>query len=95
MTLAYAAVSRRIAQERRTFAFSLVQSCMQFGFAIGPWIDGLVARVGATPERANLRLPFLVAGVLCLCSGVGMLFLRRRWVAKQRASADALTAPPL
>ena len=95
MTLAYAAVSRRIAQERRTFAFSLVQSCMQFGFAIGPWIGGLVARVGATPERANLRLPFLVAGLLCLCSGVGMLFLRRLWVAKQRASAEALTAPPL
>ncbi|MEQ1634546.1 MAG: MFS transporter, partial [Planctomycetota bacterium] len=77
MTLAYAAVSRRVQQERRTFAFSLVQSCMQFGFALGPWMGSHLASIGATREHANLRLPFVVAGVLCVTAGLGMLVLRR------------------
>ncbi len=77
MTLSYASVTRRVAVERRTLAFSMVQSCMQFGFAFGPVLGGRIATIGATEEHANLRLPFQVAGVLCAVVGVGMLLLRR------------------
>ena len=77
MTLAYAAASRRVQPERRTFAFSWVQSGMQFGFALGPWFGSHLARIDATSEHANLRLPFVVAGSLCVASAVGMLALRR------------------
>lgn len=94
MTLAYAAVSRRVTPERRTFAFSLVQSCMQLGFGLGPWIGGLVARIGATPERANLRLPFFVAGALCVVAGIAMVFVRRRFVASRPVAGDATPAAP-
>ncbi len=92
MTLAYAAVSRRVTQERRTFSFSLVQSCMQLGFGLGPFIGGLVARVGATHERANLRLPFLAAGALCVIAGVAMTLVRRRFVANRPAVAGGVPA---
>jgi MFS family permease len=95
MTLAYAAVSRRVQPERRTFAFSLVQSCMQFGFALGPWFGGLVARIGATEARANLHLPFLVAGLLCVTSGVLMIVLRRIWSAALPPVAAAAPTQPL
>ncbi len=95
MTLAYAAVSRRVHPERRTFAFSLVQSCMQFGFALGPWFGGFVARIGATAERANLHLPFLVAGVLCVASGLLMIVLRRIWSAALPPVAADAPAQPL
>ncbi len=78
MTLAYAAASRRVVAGRRTLAFSLVQSCMQLGFAGGPLLGGRLAQIGATAEHANLRLPFVFAGVLCAVSGVGMVLLRRR-----------------
>lgn len=88
MTLAYAAASRRVAPARRTLAFSLVQSCMQLGFAGGPLLAGQVARIGASPEHANLRLPFAVAGALCAVSGIGMMWLRRR------AQAMGGPAPP-
>lgn len=83
MTLAYAAASRRVDPERRTFAFSLVQSCMQFGFALGPTLGSHLASIGATPEHANLRLPFVVAGILCAFAGVGMWALRRVSVGRQ------------
>jgi DHA1 family multidrug resistance protein-like MFS transporter len=78
MTLAYAAVSKRVVRGRRTLAFSLVQSCMQLGFAVGPMIGAGIAAIGATAEYANLRLAFAVAGGLCSLAGAGMFWLRRR-----------------
>jgi MFS family permease len=77
MTLAYAAAAKRVVPERRTLAFSMVQSCMQFGFALGPIAGAGIAVIGATPEHANLRLPFAVAGGFCVLAGLGMWLLRR------------------
>lgn len=76
MTLAYAAASKRVVPERRTLAFSLVQSCMQFGFALGPLLGAQLGKIGATAEHANLRLLFAVAGGLCVLAGIGMFVLR-------------------
>ena len=87
MTLAYAAASRRVDPSRRTFAFALVQSCMQLGFALGPLVGSLVARIGADQDRANLRLPFVVAGALCIASGLAMAALRRRYRAGSPSGA--------
>lgn len=75
MTLAYAAVSKRVADSRRALAFSLVQSCMQLGFALGPQVGALVATAGSA--SADYRRPFLAAGGLCLLAAVGMFVLRR------------------
>jgi MFS family permease len=68
---------------------------MQFGFALGPWLGGLVARIGATEARANLHLPFLVAGLLCVASGVLMILLRRIWSAALPPVAAAAPTQPL
>jgi len=76
MTLAYAAVSKRVLEKRRALAFSLVQSCMQLGFALGPQLGGMVAIAGAGTEP-NYRRAFLVAAGLCFVAAVGMFFLRR------------------
>lgn len=77
MTLAYAAASKRVVAARRTLAFSMVQSCMQFGFGFGALAGAGIAGIGATEQHANLRLCFLVAGAVCILAGVGMLLLRR------------------
>lgn len=84
MTLAYAAASKRVADERRTFAFSLVQSCMQLGFAIGPLLGAQVAVWGGD-GGTDYRHAYVAAGVTCLFAGVGMVMLRR--------SAPAGSAP--
>ena len=76
MTLAYAAVSKRVADERRTLAFSMVQSCMQLGFALGPMLGAAIA-VASPGEHTDLRRPWLAASSLCLLAGLGMLVLRR------------------
>jgi DHA1 family multidrug resistance protein-like MFS transporter len=75
MTLAYAAASKRVADEHRTLALSMVQSCMQFGFAGGPMIGAAIAVVDTA--RTDYRRPFVAAAVLCLVAGIGMLMLRR------------------
>ena len=94
MTLAYASISRRVQPERRTLAFSLVQSCLQLGFAFGPFLAGRIASLGATAESANFRLAFVVAGSLCITAGLAMLWLRRTSVGFEEAvpslSADRL-----
>ncbi|MBX3461731.1 MAG: MFS transporter [Planctomycetes bacterium] len=76
MALAYAAASKRVDDRHRTLAFSLVQSCMQLGFALGPML-GAVCAIGGPGEPANYRRPFLVAAALCALAGAGMLWLRR------------------
>ncbi len=76
MALAYAAASKRVDDEHRTLAFSMVQSCMQLGFALGPMLGAWFA-VSGGGEPANYRRPFVAAGVLCFAAGVGMLLLRR------------------
>mgnify|MGYP001196867223 len=74
MTLAFAAVSKRVADEHRTLAFSLVQSCIQLGLALGPVFGALVVR---TEHGPDFRFGFGVAAVLCGLAGVGLLLLRR------------------
>ncbi|MBL8748407.1 MAG: MFS transporter [Planctomycetes bacterium] len=75
MALAYAAASKRVVDERRTLAFSMIQSCMQFAFAGGPMLGAMIAVTagGATEYR---RL-FVAAAILCMTAGLGMFVLRR------------------
>lgn len=75
MTLAYAAVSKRVADARRTFAFSLVQSCMQLGFALGPLLG---AQLAAHDGQVDYRVVFSAAGITCMAAGLGMIVLRRK-----------------
>lgn len=77
MTLAYAAASKRVVAARRTLAYSMVQSCMQFGFALGPMLGSAVAAVGGDGKQVDLRSPFVVAGALCVAAAAGMSWLRR------------------
>lgn len=74
MTLAFASISKRVADENRTFAFSLVQSGIQFGLALGPLLGAYVARSDAGPD---FRAAFVCASVLCCAAGTGMVLLRR------------------
>ncbi len=85
MTLAYAAASKRVAVANRTLAFAMVQSCIQFGLAIGPLIGAAVAGRGQATEFAHL---FATAAALCGAAGLGMLVLRRA-----TASAAGSAAP--
>lgn len=81
MTLAYAAGSKRMSAERRSLAFSAVQSCIQFGLSFGPIFAASVA--GVLP----LRTLFGVAGACLLVAGVGMLWLRRLGSVEPRPDA--------
>ena len=74
LTLAYAAISKRVADEHRTLAFSLVQSCIQLGVAFGPLVGAAVAR---TDDGPDYRAAFAAAGALCGAAGAGMFLLRR------------------
>ena len=75
MTLAYAAASKRVADEHRTLAFSMIQSCMQLGFSGGPMLGAWIAVVDDV--RVDFRRPFVAAAALCFAAGIGMLLLRR------------------
>ncbi|MFK7742023.1 MAG: MFS transporter [Planctomycetota bacterium] len=75
MTLAYASVSKRVADEHRTLAFALVQSCIQLGLAFGPLLGALVA--GGESGQLDFRFAFLVAALLCFAAATGMVFVRR------------------
>ena len=74
MTLAFAAMSKRVPEEHRTYAFSLVQSCIQFGLALGPLLGAVVVRSEHGPD---FRLAFVFGAVLCTAAGTGMVLLRR------------------
>jgi DHA1 family multidrug resistance protein-like MFS transporter len=80
MTLAYAAASKRVADEHRTLSFAMVQSCIQFGLAIGP-VLGAAAAARSDGGRDFPRA-FVAAAVLCGLAGAGMLWLRRSSLAK-------------
>lgn len=75
LTLAYAAASKRVADANRTLAFAMVQSCIQFGLALGPLLGAAVA--AGAPGVAGYRRAFVAAALLCGAAGVGMLWLRR------------------
>lgn len=89
MTLAYAVVSKRVADEHRTLAFAMVQSCIQFGLSLGPLLAAWVAAEQG-PAIAFDRA-FFVAAALCGAAGLGMLLLRALTLATTPASeASAL-----
>jgi len=76
MTLAYAAAGRRVAPERKTLAYAMVQSAMQFGMSLGPPVGVSIARrldPGEGPHRAAL---YAVAAVTLAVAAVAMLVLR-------------------
>jgi len=74
LTLAYSSVSKRVADENRTLAFSLVQSCIQLGLAFGPLLGTTVA---SRPDGTDFGIAFATAALLCGAAGTGMLLLRR------------------
>lgn len=74
LTLAFASVSKRVADEHRTLSLALVQSCIQLGLAFGPLLGAAVA---ATPDGTDFRCAFATAAGLCGAAGLGMLWLRR------------------
>ena len=84
MTLAYAAASKRVADANRTLAFAMVQSCIQFGLALGPLLGAAVAADG---DGVAFGRVLLVAAALCTAAGLGMFALRR-------ATTAATTAAP-
>lgn len=92
MTLAYAAASKRVVAARRTLAFSMVQSCMQFGFGFSAPLGAAIAAAGATETQLNLRTCFGVAGAICVVAGVGMLLLRRLPSGRDEHAPPALGA---
>lgn len=92
MTLAYAAVAVRIADEQRTLAFAMVQSCIQFGLALGPLLGASVsARSDGGTDFPRL---FVVAAALCAFAGLGMSWLRRAGRRREQAHAGP-PGPPL
>jgi DHA1 family multidrug resistance protein-like MFS transporter len=74
MTLAYAAAAKRVAAANRTFAFAMVQSCIQFGIALGPLLGAFIA---GDETSLHFDRAFVCAAALCGVAGIGMLVLRR------------------
>ena len=77
MTLAYAAASRRVPPGRRSLAFALVQSCIQFGLSLGPVLGAALVPIdGSRAGDSGVRGLFAVAATCLLVAGVGMVLLR-------------------
>lgn len=77
MTLAYAAASKRVPERRRSLAFALVQSCIQFGLSLGPLLGQAFVPIDpASPRDSGVRGLFTVAAVCLLVAGVGMVLVR-------------------
>jgi DHA1 family multidrug resistance protein-like MFS transporter len=70
MTLAFTAVARRVDAGSRSLAFSLVQSGMQYGLALGPVVG--VGLVGG----AGMSSLYLLGGACLTLAGVGMIVVR-------------------
>lgn len=71
MTLAYSAAAKRVAPERKSLAFTLVQSGMQFGLSLGPIVGGLLAGDGGVPRL------YWIGGCCLLAAATAMAMLRR------------------
>lgn len=93
MTLGYAAASKRVADRSRTLAFAMVQSCIQFGLAVGPMLGAAIAAGGSGP--IEFRRALVCAAVLCSAAGVGMLVLRRLTTPIAPRAAAEPPPPPL
>lgn len=76
MTLAYAAASRRVEPERRTLAFSVVQSGLQFGMALGPAF-GVKLAAWLSGEGLQRSALYWVGATVLAVAGLGMVALRR------------------
>jgi MFS family permease len=77
MTLAYSAASKRVPPERRSLAFSLVQSGIQIGLSVGPLLGQAFVPIDrAVANDSGVRGLFVVAACCLLLAGVGMAFLR-------------------
>lgn len=70
MTLAYAAVARRVTSGRQSLAFSLVQSGMQFGLALGPVLGDVMA------GGHGMSRIYGIGGLCLAVAGVGMIVIR-------------------
>jgi MFS transporter, DHA1 family, multidrug resistance protein len=92
MTLAYSAASKRVPAQNRTLAFALVQSCIQFGLALGPALGAWIAADG---ERVDFRRVLWAAALLCGLAGIGMLWLRRSSAAGPGGASVAAGREPV
>jgi len=90
MTLAYAAAARRVAADRKSLAFTLMQSGMQFGLALGPIVGGVLATGSGVPQL------YLIGGGCLAVASVGMMILRvaGRALETQLPPPDPTTTPP-
>lgn len=70
MTLAFAAVAKRVSPLRKSVALALVASCTQLGLSLGPICGAPLS------HRIGLRGLYVVAAVVLLAAGAGMLILR-------------------
>ncbi len=89
MTLAYAAASNRVTDQNRTLAFAMVQSCIQYGLALGPLLGAVVA--GQEAGAASFGPVFMLGASLCLVAGLSMLVLRAATAG--RPTSPASTPP--
>jgi DHA1 family multidrug resistance protein-like MFS transporter len=92
MTLAYAAASKRVADRNRTLAFAMVQSCIQFGLALGPMLGSAVA--AEADGKVGFARAFATAAALCAAAGALMFVLRRATAQAPPAGADPHGASP-
>ena len=82
MTLAYTAVARRVAPERKNLAFSLAQSGMQFGLSLGPVLGDLMT------GGAGMAALYFTGGICLLSSGIGMILVRRASLPRNGSATD-------
>ncbi len=72
MTLAYSAIGKRVENDQRSLAYSLAQSCIQFGLSLGPLFGGFMS------QWTGIAGLFFIASFCLLLVGCTMLILRKR-----------------
>ncbi|MHC5065802.1 MAG: MFS transporter [Planctomycetota bacterium] len=72
MTLAYSAIGKRVQNDQRSLAYSLAQSCIQFGLSLGPLFGGFMS------QWTGIAGLFFMASFCLLAVGCTMLILRKR-----------------
>ncbi len=88
MTLAYAAAGRRVTAESRSRAFAMIQSCMQFGLAVGPLAGWYLT------QGKELFSLYMIGAVFLSVAGFGMLALRKFGVKAQQQPSQPLPEEP-